>query len=136
MLPLTNILLAVLIIAVLCIPGVFDRFITVLFIPVLIAGLGGLIGFVGAVGLYIASVVKAELGVVWASRFFDPLVAELPPSYSQWLYNIFGGTPSLLDMVYVIGLTSLAAMLLCVSYVKLFPWIRYYYVRIIMRQLA
>jgi hypothetical protein len=136
MLLLTDILLAVLILAVLCIPGVFDRFITVLFVPILVVGLVGLIGFVGAVVLYIASTVTSGPVLAWSVRFLEPLAMELWPSYSQWLHEVFGGAPSLFDAVYLLGLASLTAMMFCVSYVKLFPWIRYYYVRTIMRQLA
>jgi hypothetical protein len=136
MLPLTDILLAVLILAVLCVPGVFDRFITVLFMPVLVVGLAGLMGFVGAVVLYIVSTVTSASVLAWATRVLEPLATGLWPSYSQWLHEVFGGAPSLYDAVYLLGLASLTAMMLYVGYVKLFPWIRDYYVRTIMRQLA
>jgi hypothetical protein len=125
-----------LILTVLCVPGVFDRFMTVLFIPVLVIGLAGLIGFVGAVVLYIVSTVTSGPVLAWTHRILEPLAAALWPAYSQWLHQVFGGTSSLYDAVYLLGLASLTAMMLCVGYVKIFPWIRYYYVRTIMRQLA
>jgi hypothetical protein len=121
MLPLTDILLAVLILAVLCVPGVFDRFIMVLFMPVLVIGLAGLLGFVGAVVLYIVSTVTSEPVLAWTTRILEPLATGLWPSYSQWLHQVFGGAPSLYDAVYLLGLTSFTAMMLCVGYVKLFP---------------
>jgi hypothetical protein len=136
MLPLTDILLAVLLLAVLCIPGVFDRFITALFVPVLVGGLVGLIGFVSSVVLYIASTVTSTSVLAWAIHFLESRMAALWPSYPQWLHEVFGRTPSLADSVFLLGLASLTAMMLCVVYVKLFPWLRYYYVRAIMRQLA
>ncbi len=133
---LTNILLAVLTLAVLCIPGVFDRFVTVLLGPIFLLGIAGLVGFVGSLGLFLAAFVMPAPVLAWHSQVLHPLVAQLWPTYVQWLQATYPGIPASLEAVVLIGLASFLAMMGCVAYVKLVPLVRNFYVKTLLRQVV
>ncbi len=136
MLTLTNILLAVLIFAVLCIPGVFDRVLTVLTVPMLIVGIGGIVGCTATLVIFIVSIYTSEPVLEWGNNLLQPLMGGMWSLSSPWMAGIFGDPAFHVDAVYLLGLVSIAAMMVCVGYFKLIPVFKYYYLRTILRQVT